>query len=53
MLDNALQDKAVALVDELKAKGDTAGGIVEVRIKGLKSGFGSCMQYSTKLDAIL
>ncbi len=53
MLDNALQDKAVALVDELKANGDTAGGIVEVRIKGLKSGFGSCMQYSTKLDAIL
>lgn len=53
MLDNALQNKAVALVDELKAKGDTAGGIVEVRIKGLKSGFGSCMQYSTKLDAIL
>ncbi len=53
MLDNALQDKAVALVDELKAKGDTAGGVVEVRIKGLKSGFGSCMQYSTKLDAIL
>ncbi len=40
-------------MDELKAKGDTAGGIVEVRIKGLKSGFGSCMQYSTKLDAIL
>ncbi len=53
MLDNALQDRAVALVDELKAKGDTAGGVVEVRIKGLKSGFGSCMQYSTKLDAIL
>ena len=38
---------------DLKANGDTAGGIVEIRVKGLKSGFGSCMQYSTKLDAIL
>ncbi len=53
MLDEALQNKAVALVDKLKANGDTAGGVVEIRIKGLKSGFGSCMQYSTKLDAIL
>lgn len=53
MLDEALQNKAVAIVDKLKANGDTAGGVVEIRIKGLKSGFGSCMQYSTKLDAIL
>lgn len=53
MLNEGLQQKAMALIDELKANGDTAGGIVEIRVKGLKSGFGSCMQYSTKLDAIL
>ena len=53
MLDKNLQSKAISLLDELKKEGDTAGGIIEIRVKGLKSGFGSCMQYSTKLDAVL
>ncbi len=53
MLDKNLQNKAMSLLDELKQEGDTAGGIIEIRVKGLKSGFGSCMQYSSKLDAIL
>lgn len=53
MLDAVAERDAMDLIDELKAAGDTAGGIVEIRVKGLKSGFGSCMQYSTKLDAIL
>lgn len=53
MLDKKAEDKACALLDNLKAEGDTAGGLIEIRVKGLKSGFGSCMQYSTKLDAIL
>ena len=53
MLDSNVQNKAISLLDELKKEGDTAGGIIEIRVKGLKSGFGSCMQYSTKLDAIL
>ena len=53
MLDNEVQKKAIRKLDELKAAGDTAGGIIEIRVKGLKSGFGSCMQYSTKLDARL
>lgn len=53
MLDGELQKKAMQLIDELRVAGDTAGGIVEIRVKGLKSGFGSCMQYTTKLDAIL
>lgn len=53
MLDPAIQKRAMSRIDELKAAGDTAGGVVEVRVKGLKSGFGSCMQYSTKLDAVL
>ena len=53
MLNAAVQKEAVALIDKLKAEGDTAGGVVEVRVKGLKSGFGSCMTYSQKLDARL
>ena len=39
------------LIDKLKAEGDTAGGVVEIRIHGLKSGFGSCMTYGEKLDS--
>ena len=53
MLDEGAEKAAMELIDKLKAEGNTAGGIVEIRVKGLKSGFGSCMQYSTKLDAIL
>ena len=53
MLDSKKEKEAEKLLDKLKADGDTAGGIIEIRVKGLKSGFGSCMQYSTKLDAIL
>lgn len=53
MLDKCAEEKAVRLIDKLKAAGDTAGGIIEIRVKGLKSGFGSCMRYSEKLDALL
>ena len=53
MLDDEVQKRAMQTIDELKNNGDTAGGLIEVRVKGLKSGFGSCMQYSDKLDASL
>jgi len=53
MLDGKKQAEAMALIDRLKAEGDTAGGLIEIRIKGLKSGFGSCMTYAEKLDAVL
>lgn len=53
MLDLEKQRQAMDIIDKLNAEGDTAGGIIEIRVKGLKCGFGSCMQYSTKLDAIL
>ncbi len=53
MLDGEKQRAAMELIDELKKAGDTAGGVIEIRVKGLKSGFGSCMQYSAKLDAVL
>jgi chorismate synthase len=53
MLDEEKQQNAMALVDRLKSEGDTAGGVIEIRVKGLKSGFGSCMSYDKKLDARL
>ena len=37
----------------MRRNGDTAGGVVEIRVKGLKSGFGSMMTYAEKLDARL
>lgn len=53
MLDGKKEREAIKKIDALKENGDTAGGVIEIRVKGLKSGFGSCMQYSGKLDAIL
>ena len=53
MLDLALSDLAKARIDELKSNGDTAGGVAEIRVRGLKSGFGSMMTYAEKLDARL
>lgn len=53
MLDSEKETLAKAKIDTLKKTGDTAGGVVEIRVKGLKSGFGSCMSYGEKLDARL
>lgn len=53
MLCGSLSDQAKAKIDQAKANGDTLGGVVEIRVKGLKSGFGSMMTYSQKLDARL
>lgn len=53
MLDGEKQEQAMRLIDKLKADGDTAGGVVQIRVGGLKCGFGSCMTYAEKLDAIL
>ncbi|MBQ7913278.1 MAG: chorismate synthase [Clostridia bacterium] len=53
MLDEKLEEQAIEKITALKAAGDTAGGGVEIRVKGLKSGFGSMMTYAEKLDAQL
>ncbi len=53
MLDEVKQKEAMQKIDQIKEAGDTAGGIVEIRVKGLKSGFGSCMTYEGKLDSKL
>ncbi len=53
ILDKEKSELAKKQIDILKENGDTAGGIVELRVRGLKSGFGSMMTYSEKLDARL
>ena len=53
MLDAQAETKAMEKIAQLKKDGDTAGGVVEIRVKGLKCGFGSMMTYDEKLDALL
>ena len=53
MLDEQAERLAIEKITQLKEAGDTAGGIVEIRVKGLKSGFGSHTTYDSKLDARL
>lgn len=47
---------APAMIDVIRAAkqaGDTAGGVVEVRVFGLPPGLGSCMRWQDKLDGRL
>ncbi len=53
MLNPALEEQAKARITQLKQEGNTAGGVAEIRVRGLKSGFGSVMTYAEKLDARL
>lgn len=53
MVDREAEARAVKFIEECKASGDTCGGVAELRVRGLKSGFGSCMTYAEKLDARL
>ena len=53
MLDASLEKEACRLIDAAKADGDTLGGMFELRVRGLRRGFGSCMTYAEKLDARL
>ena len=53
MPDIVLCKRAKERIDAIREAKDTAGGVVEVRVRGLKSGFGSCMSYGEKLDGRL
>jgi len=53
MLDLTAERLAKEKIDALKEVGDTAGGVVELRVKGLKSGFGNMMTYGEKLNSLL
>ena len=53
MLDKEAESRAMQAIDACKADGDTAGGVIEIRVAGMKKGFGSCMEYDRKLDGLL
>ncbi len=53
MLNGVAEELATAKIAQLKKEGNTAGGEVEIRVNGLKSGFGSMMTYAEKLDGQL
>ena len=53
MLNPEIEQAAKEKIVAIRKDSDTAGGIFEVRVRGLKSGFGSVMTYEEKLDAQL
>ncbi|HKI86935.1 MAG TPA: chorismate synthase [Thermoanaerobaculia bacterium] len=52
-LDRGLEPEMVALVDEMKGRGDTLGGSVVVAAHGLPTGLGSHVQWNERLDGRL
>lgn len=50
MMDAEAEAEVIRRVDQAKAKGDTLGGIIEARFKGLVPGLGSQMHWDRKLD---
>jgi chorismate synthase len=53
VLNPAVSEAAKEKIAALRMAGDTAGGVAEIRVRGLKSGFGSVMTYGEKLDGRL
>lgn len=49
--DPAAERKMIALIDAVKAAGDTVGGTIEVIAAGVPVGLGSHVHYDRKLDA--
>ena len=43
--------KAMEYIDNIKASGESCGGVVETVVKGLPAGLGSYVHYDRKLDA--
>ena len=52
-LDEQIEKKMVALIDQAKEQGDTLGGVFEIMATGLPPGLGSYVQWDLKLDANL
>lgn len=44
-------EKAMEYIDNIKANGESCGGIVETIVKGVPAGLGSYVHYDRKLDA--
>jgi chorismate synthase len=52
-LDTAASDRMVELIEEMRRRGDTLGGVFEVLVYGVPAGIGSHVQWDRKLDATL
>jgi chorismate synthase len=51
--DGAAEEAIIDRIDEAKASGDTLGGVVEARFRGVPIGLGSHTQWDRKLDGRL
>jgi chorismate synthase len=51
--DTEAEEAIIARIDQAKAEGDTLGGIVEARFRGVPVGLGSHTQWDRKLDGRL
>lgn len=51
--DEVAAKRAMAYIDDIKARGESCGGVVETVISGLPPGLGSYVHYDRKLDARL
>jgi len=51
--DRFAEKKMIAAIDRAKARGDSVGGIFEIRVFGLPPGLGSPMHWDLKLDGLL
>ncbi|MBJ6363533.1 chorismate synthase [Paenibacillus sp. GCM10012307] len=51
VVDKETEEKMTAYIDQIKAEGDSIGGIVECIIEGVPVGLGSHVQWDRKLDA--
>jgi chorismate synthase len=49
-LDSDASERMIARIDQAKADGDTLGGVLEVRFRGLVPGLGSFAHWDRKLD---
>lgn len=46
-------EKAMQYIDDIKAKGESCGGVVETIVSGVPAGLGSYVHYDRKIDANL
>lgn len=53
MTDPEAEAEAIRRIDQAKAEGDTLGGIIEARFRGLVPGLGSHVHWDRKLDGRL
>jgi chorismate synthase len=51
VVDKATEEKMTAYIDQIKAEGDSIGGIVECVVEGVPVGLGSHVQWDRKLDS--